>query len=324
VDISQSNWNETDDNNNTAAPDGAPEGMPPSGVNNTMRAMMGAIKRWYDQAVPKATDGTGTSTAYTLSYAVAPTTLPDGMAFLVNFDKTCGAGPTLNVNGLGAKPLYKWTGSWGAVGAFDIVATQILRVVYDATSGAFRVLLPFTNWSTGDAKLTIKSTADAGWVMMNDGTIGSATSGATTRANADTQALYTLIWTNVIDTWAPVTGGRGASAAADFAANKPIALTKQLGRALGISGAGASLTSRALGQTLGEETHVLTTNEMPIHQHDITPAPANLTAGGAVGFGLATGATNVFLGPTQTAPAGLGAAHNNMQPTTFWNVMIKL
>ena len=78
MDISQSNWNETDDNNSTAAPDGAPGGMPPSGVNNTMRAMMGAIKRWYDQAIPRTTDGTGTSTAYTLSYPAAPTALADG------------------------------------------------------------------------------------------------------------------------------------------------------------------------------------------------------------------------------------------------------
>lgn len=139
MDISQTNWNETDDNNNTAAPDGAPEGMPPSGVNNTMRAMMGAIKRWYDQFVPAVT--TGSSTVYTLAYSVAPTALVDGMRFTVKFHATCGAAPTLNVNILGAKPLFKWeAGNWVAVTAGDIVAGQKLLLTYDQTSGNFQIL----------------------------------------------------------------------------------------------------------------------------------------------------------------------------------------
>lgn len=97
------------------------------------------------------------------------------------------------------------------------------------------------NISTGDVKLTLKTTADTGWVLMNDGSIGSAASGATTRANADTESLYTLIWNNVADQWAPVTGGRGASAAADFSANKPIALPKTLGRSLAGYGTGSTV-----------------------------------------------------------------------------------
>ena len=46
------------------------EGMAPSGLNDVLRAHQGAIKRWYDWTVPKLTGGT--STAYTLSYSVAP------------------------------------------------------------------------------------------------------------------------------------------------------------------------------------------------------------------------------------------------------------
>jgi hypothetical protein len=91
-------------------------------------------------------------------------------------------------------------------------------------------------FSTGDVKLTIKTTADTGWVLMNDGSIGSASSGATTRANADTTALYTLLWNNTINQWCPVAGGRGGSAAADFAANKAITLPRALGRALATFG----------------------------------------------------------------------------------------
>lgn len=180
---------------------------------------------------------------------------------------------------------------------------------------AIQTIIAGVNTSTGDVKLTLKTAADAGWIMCNDGTIGSASSGATTRANADTAALYTLLWTNVSNTYAPVTGGRGASAAADFAANKPLALTKMLGRALGVSGAGATLTSRSLGQTVGAETHTLTTTEMPAHTHDV---PANGT--GAQAF-IASGSGG---GVIATTSAGGGGAHNNMQPTSFLNAMIKL
>lgn len=126
-----------------------------------------------------------------------------------------------------------------------------------------------TGWSTGDVKLTLKTAADTGWILCNDGTIGKTGSGATTRANDDCQALYSLIWNGVNNTHAPVTGGRGASAAADWAAGKVIALTKMLGRSLALAGTGSNLTARLLGETLGAETHTLTSAQMPVHAHGI-------------------------------------------------------
>lgn len=70
------------------------------------------------------------------------------------------------------------------------------------------------------------TSAPAGWIIGNGGTIGSASSGATTRANADTQNLFNLFWAQFNDATLPIqtSGGaastRGASAAADWAANK--------------------------------------------------------------------------------------------------------
>ncbi len=125
------------------------------------------------------------------------------------------------------------------------------------------------SWRTGDVKLSLWPAADTGWIVANDGTIGSALSGATTRANADCEALYKLLWNNVTNAYAPVAGGRGATADADWSANKPIALTKMLGRALAVAGTGASLSARVLGQTVGAETHQLSAAEMPTHGHGV-------------------------------------------------------
>ncbi|HYC63901.1 MAG TPA: hypothetical protein VEC14_04145, partial [Reyranellaceae bacterium] len=134
ADISQSNWDQTDASNTTAAPDGAPEGMAPSGVNNVIRAMMGAIKRRYARSIPATTGGT--NTAYTLSYAVAPASYADGETFLVQFNQTCGASPTLNINSLGAKALHKFSSSaWGAVASGDIAADDILLLTYNSSAG---------------------------------------------------------------------------------------------------------------------------------------------------------------------------------------------
>jgi hypothetical protein len=139
MDISQNVWQENDAANNTAAPDGAPEGMAPSGVNDVIRADRGAIKRWYNQSIPLLTGGS--STAYTLSYGVTPTALADGMTHLVEFNADCGASPTLNVGALGAKPIHYWTGTaWAVVPAATIKIGMVVRVAYNLAAGTYRIV----------------------------------------------------------------------------------------------------------------------------------------------------------------------------------------
>jgi microcystin-dependent protein len=125
-------------------------------------------------------------------------------------------------------------------------------------------------FTTGDVKLTFKTAADAGWVMMDDSTIGDASSNAT-HANANTSALWQLLYANISDADAPIltSGGaattRGAqgSAATAYANHCRLTLPLVLGRALAAAGSGAGLTPRTLGHALGEETHTLTQNELP-------------------------------------------------------------
>jgi microcystin-dependent protein len=138
-DITASTWSPTDASNSTASPDGAPELMAPSGVNNTIRAVMGGTKRWYEWSIPKTT--AGTSTAYTLSYTVAPSALVDGMTHLVEFDQSNGASATLNVNSLGAKPLHYYSaGAWRAVPASLFAANTVVHVAYNSGAGTYRIL----------------------------------------------------------------------------------------------------------------------------------------------------------------------------------------
>jgi len=210
-----------------------------------------------------------------------------------------------------------------------------------------------SEFSTGDIKTTIKTVATTGWVLMNDGTIGDAASGATTRANADCQALFELMWNNITNTWAPVVGGRGASANADWLASKQITLPKALGRALGVSGAGSGLTGRALGETLGEETHALSTAELATHTHTQNAHNHGITDPGHIhsvttksnplfnpldyvaytqgentvsSFNTNSATTGITINNATATNqnAGSGTAHNNMQPSLFVNIMIKL
>ncbi|GEP56735.1 tail fiber protein [Reyranella soli] len=139
MDIDASNWNEDDNSNTTAAPDGAPEGMAPSGVNNVLRAIMGALKRRRNWGAPKTTGGS--ATAYTLTYGVAPGALVDGMAHLVQFNVANGVGATLNVNSLNPIPIYYHAaGAWRAAPPGLIDVDEIWRVAYHATSATYRLL----------------------------------------------------------------------------------------------------------------------------------------------------------------------------------------
>jgi hypothetical protein len=97
---------------------------------------------------------------------------------------------------------------------------------------------------TGDIRTSLNRYYYYGWVPMNDGTIGSAASNATCRPNIDAWRLFNLLWQNFSSL--AVNGGSlipiydstgtpttyGASAYADWTANKSIALTKMMGQVM--------------------------------------------------------------------------------------------
>lgn len=156
-------------------------------------------------------------------------------------------------------------------------------------------------WETGDLRHSFRSTAGDGWVLCS-GTIGKAGSSATRRANADCEDLFTLLWNSMADAQAPVSGGRGASAAADFAAGKTIQLVDTRGRvfvgidytiggnyanAINPGGTGASnLDAQTLGAGGGVDRHTLTGAQSgtSAHSHAVSyHRPTNYQGAGSLG-----------------------------------------
>lgn len=284
------------------------------------------LKRLQDESMKKTTLTTSDSGAtYTGAMDVPGLGYVTGLVYPMTLSTSnIGTTPTIALDGLSAITVVLDGG--GALAANQLPLNGLYQ--FDGTN--FVILNPRdASWTTGDVKMTLKTTADTGWVLMNDGSLGNAASSATTRANADTAALFALLWNNTVDANCAVSGGRGVSAAADYAANKRISLPKTLGRTLAGYGAGSGLTSRALAATVGEESHALSIGELAVHDHQAPDTGYyNIASGRQVGNVAGTFHSSVSAGDGITSPqtgtAGSGTAHNTMQPTTFVNVMVKL
>lgn len=356
-------WSQTAASNATADTTvNAREGMAPSQINDAMRAMMAALAKYRDDMSGNLVTG-GTATALTITSNQGFTSLTDGIAITARMTVANGASPTLALDGLTAKSIATVYGSEPASGALR--KGGVFTFVYDSTDDKFIVhgALGQSSIETGFMAQYVGTTAPAGWVRANGLTIGDASSSATERANADTEALFTLLWSAYSNTTAPIytsagaASTRGASAAADYAAHKRLALPDLRGRVfaglddMGNSGAGRLGTiitsSTTNGASGGAETHSLTANENGQHQH----APGTLVTDtepdhthiyGNAGNSLSVEASNqeavAGLDPGETGAAGAhshgisgltatsgsGASHNNMQPTWLGTILIRL
>lgn len=193
----------------------------------------------------------------------------------------------------------------------------------------------------------------AGFVRCNARTIGSASSGATERANADSQALFEYLWNE--DPNLAVSGGRGATANADWVANKTITLPDMRlrvpGGLAGMGNTAVALTSGVpisggvpteLGRIVGAQTHTLTSAQIPAHTH---PATATVTDPGhshsyqyaisttpGGGFNgsqpgtatTGTATTGISVSVTVNNNTGGGGSHSNFQETVLGTWYMRL
>lgn len=231
-------------------------------------------------------------------------------------------------------------------GNTQISADNILVIGPSSGGGGGGSVDPTTILQTGWLQPIYGTGVVTGFVRVNGRTIGSSTSGATERANADTQLLFTFLYN--ADASLAVSGGRGVSAAADYAANKTIALPDLRGRVIaglddmGNSAAGRltasyfGATATVLGAAGGEESQILLIANLPPYTPSGNMTAGNffksagvvVTHGGGVGSTAdgvqpGTGALSA-LGFTGTAQGGTSTPFDKTQPTMLATIYIKL
>jgi microcystin-dependent protein len=303
MDISAVNWNEVDASNTAAAPDGSPEGMSPSGVNNVLRAHQGAIKRWYNHTIPAVT--TGTASAFILGYSVPPTALTDGDSHTVTFHAANAAGATLNVNLLGDKPLHYYSaGAWRLVPAALWGADQIRRVAYHSASGAYRLL--DLDDRTGVVEAFAGATAPAGSLLCFGQAISrTAYAGlfavlSTDHGVGDGSATFNL----------PDLRGRVGAGKSDMGGSDAGNLTGGATLGAGLGGQSTSTSGTGSGSA-------------SINGNTFGPSSTTTATGGAVTVGAGDHGHNMSFNAPVTV-AITTAAFGIVQPTRVLNYVIRI
>jgi hypothetical protein len=228
------------------------------------------------------------------------------------------------------------------------------------TGGANWVQLP-GQIQTGTPVQSLISTVPYGYVAANALTVGNPSSNATNRANSDTQFLFNFLWALPasvcpIYTSSGTASTRGASAAADYAANKAIAVPNMKGLGLmGVDTMGGAATTflsgvpvtsgsdTVPGSIVGENLHSLQNAENATHSHSITdeqhdhsaviPQGTQVNAGTTVsmlqgsqvnGAGVDITTASSFTGITGTNAQGSGTGHNTVERNmlVYWNLKL--
>jgi hypothetical protein len=183
-------WSQTAANNATADPTvNWVEGQAPSTVNDSARAVMASVAKWRDDLAGLLITG-GTSTAYTLTSNQVFTSLSAMNGQTISFlpHTASGASPTLNVDGLGAKPLVIDNGGT-ALPTASFNQASLYSATYSSSSGWWLVHNLYsgnTLFPSGTLMLFQQTSAPTGWTKQsthNDKALrvvsGTASSGGT-------------------------------------------------------------------------------------------------------------------------------------------------
>lgn len=163
-------------NNNSAAPNGAPEGWAPSAVNDTIRQIMADIAvEAQKNAVKVLGSIAGTANAITGAMSPALTAYSAGMLIVFTPASANTAAATLNVNSLGALDVFRYGGE--ALQEGDLAAGVQAFLVLDSGADDFYLLNPqsigFRNLPRNSQSSNYTAVlADAGKFLYTSGASG--------------------------------------------------------------------------------------------------------------------------------------------------------
>ena len=273
---------------------------------------------------------TGTADTYVASLSPAITAYAAGQRFLININATNTGACTININAVGVAGLVKYGAL--ALAADELVAGRLYTILYDGTN--FQVLNP----SPKPQIITgAHATAFTNEIPMNSDTIAKTADGDLNGVQYEFH--YKYLWNSYADGQAAVNGGRGASAQADWDADKNIAAPNMQDYvAMGVSSAGLITT---VGDTAGATTvagagtisaTALSTSQIPSHTHltirneTVTNQGGSLGAGNSVArrdstandsaYWLSPGTTTANAGITSSAGSGSTHTHTHTGSAT--------
>lgn len=220
------------------------------------------------------------------------------------------------------------------IGSFEITNIQVQRgnfvtpsyIYQDYNQDQYKVLIDLivngnlSGFRTGDYVWsdngsTAAPTARPGWLLLwNDAQeLGKTIASGAQHYGTQYQNLYVLWWESFNQARCIVNGGRGGSALADFNADKRMTIPRDtVNYVFAVAG-----NAIPFGTFEGEREHLLTIPEIPAHHHTYD-IPNVGVANGFDAFGLTVGS------PANTGDTGGGLAHNNMPPTTYKYLFVKL
>lgn len=318
------NWSKTAASNSSAdSTINWAEGQAPSTVNDSARAMMASTAAFRDDISGAIATG-GTSTAYTVtSYQVFDTLAHMNGQMIAFSPHTTNTGTTtLNVDGLGAKPLRSAPST--EIPSGTLIQGTPYVALYNSSDSVF-----YLHGFYGNA--------------YNVPVLGGMDFWDTTAPNSSFifpagQAISRTTYAYAFSKWGTTYGSGDGSTTFNVpdktgrvSAMKEASPTRLTSSYFGASGA-------TMGAVGGLESQTLTTAQMPTHSHGVTDpghthsySVHTTTANPGVSQTVIDTIPGSLSTPTISATTGItinnagsGSAHNNVQPTIVCNYIIRI